>query len=553
MLKEHKGYEGNIIVDYFVETMREFPERDAITCITNNRTLTYGELDKITNKLDHKFRQAGLKKDDVVMVCLLNTWHFPTMMIASWKTPCIFSPINFRLAAGEMAVHIDDCKPKVFMWDSGLDGTVRQALEMATHSPDILLCTEDSQVVGAISFEDYYKGAPEEDADVEERIMGILDPIQDEILRHYTSGTTGLPKGTRETSLNLMHMDWSVLVTDQIHWKDVATNVTPWFHQGGIVLPTTILMSGGHLIGFPLGKFSGGRVLDLVEKHKITIIWGAPVTFDAMATAQREKPRDLSSLRLIHTMGSPFSKEQFVEWGEVLTPNIANTYGTTETRQDVILQSNIHPMAEKAGAAGRRVPFCRVRVIQIRPGERVQPCDMVPRDGKTEGEVITKSPHQFLGYYNRPDENSKRLYKGWFYTGDIATWDQDGFITIRGRTDDMILSGAEKVYPVPVEESIMRHPKVKDVFVIGIPHKKWGQAVAAYVVPKEGEVLTVDELDKHCREDPYLASYTRPRYYRIVDGPLPYTATGKKMHYVLAKRAKEKSELDKFVPIPSEV
>ena len=117
----------------------------------------------------------------------------------------------------------------------------------------------------------------------------------------------------------------------------------------------------------------------------------------------------------------------------------------------------------------------------------------------------------------------------------------------------MILSGAEKVYPVPVEESIMRHPKVKDVFVIGIPHKKWGQAVAAYVVPKEGEVLTVDELDKHCREDPYLASYTRPRYYRIVDGPLPYTATGKKMHYVLAKRAKEKSELDKFVPIPSEV
>lgn len=550
MLKEHKGYEGNIYVDYFEETIMEFPEKNAITCVTNNRTFTYGEMGKITNKLDHKFRQAGLKKNDVVMVCLLNTWQLPMMMIASWKTPCIFSPINFRLAAGEIAVHIDDSKPTVFLWDSSLDVTIKKALELAAYKPNVLLCTAQSEVKGAMSFEDYYKDAPVEDPDMEERVMEILDPMQDEILRHYTSGTTGAPKGTVETSLALMHMDWSVIATDHINWCDVATNITPWFHQGGLLLCTTVLVSGGHLIGLSLTKATGDSTLDLVEKYKITLIWGAPVTFDGVAAAQRAKKRDISSLRLIHTMGSPFSRKQFKEWQEVITPNIANTYGTTETRQDLVLHSNIHSMAEKAGSAGRRAPLCRVRVVQIRPGEKVEPREMVPKDGQTEGQVISKSPHQYLGYYKRPNDDAKRNYKGWVYTGDVATWDEDGFVTIRGRTDDMITSGAEKVYPVPVEECIMRNSKVADVSVIGIPHEKWGQAVSAYVVPKEGVQLTVAELDEHCRKDPYLANYTRPRYYQIVDGPLPYTATGKKIHYALVKKAKD--ELDKFVPIPSE-
>lgn len=550
MLEAHQGYEGNIYIDYYIATMREFPEREAVTCLTTGRTLTYGELDEITNKLDYRFREEGLKKDDVVMVCLFNTWQFPVLMIGSWKTPCIFSPINFRLAPGEIAVHLEDSKPKVFAWDSLLDETVKKALAISKHRPQTLLATGESTVEGAVRFEDYYREAPGEDEEIEDRIREILDPIQDEILRHYTSGTTGLPKGTVETSLALMHMDWSIIATDNINLRDKATNVTPWFHQGGIILPTTVLISGGHLFGFPLTRFDPDAALDYIEKYKLTVVWGAPATFNAMAAAQRKKPRDLGSLRLIHTMGSPTSREEFLEWQEVLCKNIFNTYGTTETRQDLILRSDIHPVLEKAGSAGRPVPFCQVRVVKIRPGERVEPNELVKKDGIEEGQVITKSPHQLLRYYNRPELTAKSLYKGWFYSGDVATWDKDGFITIKGRTDDMIQSGAEKVYPVPVEECLMRHPKVKDAFVVPLPHKKWGQAVAAYVVPKEGEKLTVEELDKHCLEDPYLANYTRPRYYQIIEGELPYTATGKKMHYVMADKAKEEPE--KFIPIPSE-
>lgn len=550
MLIEHKGYEGNIYVDYYTAIMREFPDREAVTCVTSSRTLTYGEIDRITNQLNHKFRADGLQKNDVVMACLLNTWQFPVSMIASWKTPCIFSPINFRLAPGEVAIHIEDSKPKVFIWDPVLDDTVKKALELSKHQPQVLLSVGQSSVEGAVMFEDYYKDSPQEDPDIEDRVMEVLDPFNDEILRHYTSGTTGHPKGVVETSLSLMQMDLSIIATDNITLNDKATNVTPWFHQGGTLLCTTVLLSGGHLFGLPLTSFNPGKTLDLVEKYKLTLIWGAPVTFNALTAEQQARPRDISSVRLLHTMGSPFSKEEFFQWSEVLCKNIFNAYGTTETRQDLVLRSDIHDMAEKAGSAGRPVPFCQVRVIKIRPGERVEPNEMIAKDGKEEGQIIVKSAKQFLGYYNLAKLNAEKIYKGWFYIGDAGTWDKDGFITIKGRTDDMIQSGAEKVYPVPVEECLLRHPKVQDVFVVAMPHAKWGQAVAAYVLPKAGEEITIDELDKHCMEDPYLANYTRPRYYQVVREPLPYTATGKKLHYVMADRAKQ--EVERFVPIPSE-
>jgi Acyl-CoA synthetases (AMP-forming)/AMP-acid ligases II len=550
MLPEHKGYEGNIYVDYYVATMREFPKRQAITCLTENRTFTYGEFDKITNQLDHRFRQAGLKKDDVVMVCLFNTWQFPMLLLGAWKTPCIFSPINFRLAPGEIAIIIDDSKPKVFVWDSVVDELIKRALELSKHNPPVLLCTGNSTVEGAINLEDYYKDAPDEDQDIEDRVREILDPFQDEILRHYTSGTTGLPKGTVQSCLVTMQMDWALFNITRVDWYDKGMGITPWFHQGGLLLVTMILLAGGHLFCFPLTRFDPDVALDYVERYKLTTLFGAPPPFDALAAAQQKKTRDLSSLRLVFTMGAPFSREEYQAWSQSLCKTIVSAGGTTETRGDYALSSYLHPMESKAGFSGRRPLFCQLRVIKARPGERVEPNETAPRDGKTEGELISKSSHQFLHYYNRPDDDAKHLYKGWFYSGDVATWDEEGFITIKGRTDDMIQSGAEKVYPVPVEECLMRHPKVQDVFVIPLPHERWGQAVAAYVLPKEGETLTVEELDKHCREDPFLADYTRPRYYQIVGEQFPYTPTGKKMHYILADKAKE--EIDKFIPIPSQ-
>ena len=485
------------------------------------------------------------------MACLFNTWHFPATMVAAWKTPSIFSPINFRLAPGEVALHIDDSKPAVLIWDSAIDATLAKALEMARHRPQVLLATGESQVAGAQALESYIQGSPEHDDQIEARLTATLDPFDDEILRHYTSGTTGQPKGTIETSAVLLQMDWSVIASDNLTARDRMTNVTPWFHQGGIVGPTTMLALGGEVYGLPLGGIDAHHVLDLIAEHHLTSVWGAPVIFDAMAAAQRERPRDVVSMRMLHTMGSPFSRAQFEHWSTVFpTTTIKSTYGTTETRGDIHLSSDADPMEQKAGSAGLPGAFCRVRLVAIRPGEQVEPDELVPQDGASEGQVISKSPYQFLGYFGREELNAERIYKGWFYSGDIGTWDSGNYITIMGRTDDMIQSGAEKVYPVPVEEALLRNPKVADCVVVGLPHPKWGQAVASYIVPKDGEELSVEELDTFCRQDPYLADYTRPRYYCIRREALPYTATGKKVHYRLQQRAEQ--GLDHFEPIPSE-
>ncbi|MBE3557520.1 MAG: AMP-binding protein [Firmicutes bacterium] len=546
----HRGYEGQLYLPYLMEHMLLHPDRPAITCLTSGRRLTYGELDRLSTQMENRFRDIGLRKNDVVMACLFNTWHFPVTMIAAWKTPAIFSPINFRLAPGEVALHIDDSKPAVLLWDSAVDATLAKALEMAHHRPQVLLTTGASQVADAQPLERYLQGAPEQDDQIEARLYATLDPFEDEILRHYTSGTTGQPKGTIETSAVLLQMDWSVIATDNLTAHDRMMNVTPWFHQGGIIGPTTMLALGAEIFGFPLGKFDPHDVLDLIARYQLTAVWGAPVNFDAMAAAQQERPREIASLRILHTMGSPFSRTQYERWSSVFPVTIINTYGTTESRMDLNLRSDVDPMEQKAGSAGLPAPFCRVRLVAIRPGERVEPDELVPQDGVTEGQVITQSPHQFLGYFGREALNAERLYKGWFYSGDVGTWDADGYITIKGRTDDMIQSGAEKVYPVPVEEALMHHPKVADCMVVGLPHPKWGEAVAAYVVPKEGEQLSVEELDAFCREDPYLADYTRPRYYCILHEPLPYNATGKKVHYLLRQRAAY--GVDHFEPIPSE-
>ncbi|MGH8111431.1 MAG: class I adenylate-forming enzyme family protein, partial [Rhodanobacteraceae bacterium] len=159
----------------------------------------------------------------------------------------------------------------------------------------------------------------------------------------------------------------------------------------------------------------------------------------------------------------------------------------------------------------------------------------VPRDGHTPGEVIMRSPKSGFAYVNLPNVQEEKFYHGWLYPGDIATWDDDGFITILGRKDDMIISGGENVHPVQVEACLAEHPGVADAAVVGVADAHWGQRIVAYVVRKDAST-SADDLDAHCRASNNLANFKRPRGYRFVDA-LPMTATGKKMHFKVAEWA----------------
>ncbi len=234
-------------------------------------------------------------------------------------------------------------------------------------------------------------------------------------------------------------------------------------------------------------------------------------------------------------MGSPLDRSLCIEMQNIFTPNIFNGYGTSETFWNTLLTPEDLP--QMAGTAGGAVFFDEVRVVKLYEDKLAAPDEMIAKDNKEVGEVIVRTFKGVYDYYNKPEEIRKKLNKDWFYTGDLATWDEKGYITIVSRKDDMLIVGGENIYPVQIEEVIQEHPKVMYCAVVGVPDEKRGQAIVAYVVKKD-ETLKIDELKKFISNHPMLPSYKRPRYWRFLDS-LPMTATGKKQHYKIREQALE--------------
>jgi acyl-coenzyme A synthetase/AMP-(fatty) acid ligase len=274
-------------------------------------------------------------------------------------------------------------------------------------------------------------------------------------------------------------------------------------------------------------------VLDWVAEYGLTFLIGAPTTLAMLADEQERSPRDLSALSGLVTMGSPMDRASILRYQELLTPRIFNGYGTTEAFWNTFLRPEDLP--QRAGTAGRACTDDDVAVVKVFEHRRGRPDELVARDGLESGEVIMRSPKSGFSYVNLPDKDEEKFFEGWLYPGDIAVWDEEGFVTILGRKDDMIISGGENVHPVQVEEALAAFPGVLDSLVVGLPDERWGQRVVAYVVRKS-DAVTARLLDEHCKAHPVLADFKRPRAYRFVD-ELPMTATGKKMHFKMAEQA----------------
>ena len=316
--------------------------------------------------------------------------------------------------------------------------------------------------------------------------------------------------------------------------------MTPWFHRGGVHV-------GGPCPTFYVGAstiisrvFQPKLSLQTIEEYGVTFAMGAPSSMEMLCRAQEKNPVDLSRLKGLVTMGAPFEKAACERYMKVLTPNIYNGYGTTETLWNSFLRP--YDLPEHAGTAGRSCIDDEVRVVKAYDDHKAEPDEMVAHDSKETGEIIIFCPEKTTySYYNNPAEQEKKFYKGWMYTGDLGTWDEDWFVTICGRKDDMIICSGENIYPTQIEEVLNGHPGVADSLVTAVPDTVRGQVVVAYIVPRD-DALTIRELVDFCNETPMLSAYKRPRYYRIVDS-LPHTATGKKLHYVMKQQALE--DLDK--------
>ncbi len=519
-------------IEGFMRNVRRYSKRLAMIASETDKSWTYEELNADTNKLCNALLDDGFKKGDVVMLQMVNRPEFAFAYVAAHKTGGVCCPVSYRISSGEMAYNIDDSKPfAIIVCESKLASTL-EAIKHAQHKPKRVIVASDKKMEGAIRYQDYV-----ESANTAEPVLSEEHNIYDETCRLYTSGTTGRPKGVAMTSINEVLSAHDVMIHFPMSYKDVTMNTTPWFHRGGLHCagPCPTFYAGATLV--ILGKFESRVALKLIQKYQITFVVGVPTVLEELADEQMRQGYDLTTLKGIVTMGSPLERSACIRYQSVLTPNIFNGYGTTETFWNTFLRP--FDLPENAGTAGASCVDDDVRVVKVYEDRKAEPDDLVSADNLEVGEVIICSPAKSpYNYHNKPEETEKKYYKGFIYTNDLATWDENQFITIVGRKDDMIISSGENIYPTEVEAVLNTHPGVKDCIVTSVPDKVRGQMVTAYVVRNDME-LTPEALDEFCKESEDIANFKRPRYYRFTE-QIPFNATGKKLHV----KIKETAEAD---------
>ena len=516
-------------IEGFMRNVRRYGDQTALSCPPGGLKYSYRELNSEVNRLACALQDKGVRKGDVVMYMLHNSVQFVLCYIAPQKLGAVNCPVNYYLSAGELALNIEDSRPKVFVYESNFADTVEAALRLSSFRPEVILATGGSAPEGHTDFNDFLSRGSDREPVPDEQLN-----IYDECTRLYTSGTTSRPKGVPLYSINEVLSAHDVIMHFPMTHGDKTMNMTPWFHRGGLHSggPCPTLYVGGEVV--VMREFNAGLTLQYTQDYGINFLIGVPAVLNLLCRVQEQNGADLSSLKGIVTMGAPLDKESCIRFMQVLTPKIFNGYGTTETFWNTFLRPADLP--EHAGSCGRACTDDDVRVVKVHPDRFAEPDETVKKDNAEIGEVIIASPAKSGMHYMGNDElTGQRFHNGFFYTGDLAVWDKDSYVTIVTRKDDMIVSSGENIYPAQVENVLMEHPDVSEACVVGLPDKLRDQVTVAYVVSKNSS-LTVKDLVHFVNNHQMLAAYKRPKFYRICDS-LPHTPTGKLQRAVVREQA----------------
>ena len=331
-------------IEGFNRNVRRYYDRLAMIDPKTNRQWTYKELDNEVNRLANSLVKDGFGKGDVIMVMTQNCPEFAFAYVAPQKIRGVMSPVSFRLSPGELAENLEDSKPKVILFDEKRKATVLQAVKIAGLKPRRLIVSDGVTDGDVISYHDYV-----EEASNREPVCEGTKNIYDETTRLYTSGTTGRPKGVPLTSINEVLSAHDIMIHFPMSFKDVTMNTTPWFHRGGVHCggPCPTFYAGATLV--VMGKFDADTTLRYVSRYHITFVIGVPTVLEELSDVQEKKDYDLSSLTGIITMGSPLERSACLRYQRLLTPNIYNGYGTTETLWNTFLRP--FDLPEYAGTA----------------------------------------------------------------------------------------------------------------------------------------------------------------------------------------------------------
>lgn len=493
------------------QNARKFPNLLAIEC--EGRNYTYLQFNEEVNRLANGLLQLGVKKGEKIALMMKNSDHFVLSIFAIAKIGAVAVPVNFRLTSTEVQYILQQSEARIVVCDLEFEETVTSARE-ETEVRTVITIGEP-QTSGYLSYESVLS---ENFAEPEVEVS-----VSDDLEILYTSGTTGRPKGALFDHDRIFKVGIAVTINMGMRPHERILHVAPLFHsaQLNLFLISGVALGATHIIH---RDFHPVKTLQAIQEHKITHFFGVPAMFNFMLQVPNASDYDLSSIRRCGYGAAPMAPELVKRSIQLFkTDQFYNLCGLTEGGPGGIL---LDPEGHKQhlGKGGKPIFFTETRVVDD-TGSDVKP--------GVVGEFIIKSPMVMKEYYKKPEETKSTIKDGWLYTGDLATIDEEGYITLVDRKKDMIITGGENVYSVEVEGVLFEHPAVLDAAIIGLPDETWGEAVCAVIVPKEGVNLDEDELRSFCRRK--LAGYKVPTRI-FIEQQLPRNASGKILKYQLRQK-----------------
>ena len=518
-------YPGKPLKDYFNKWVAKFPNKPYL--IWGDQQLTYGEANVMAQKAANAILTLGYQKGDRVALMSTNLPEYVILLQACYKIGAAIVPTNPMYTIPELTHQFSDSETTIVFVEDRFAGKVLDIMKNGKTSINSVVVldshTNDTSLdnyANLIRFEDFLTRGEAVEPDIEVN-------SDDLAMLQYTGGTTGLSKGCMLTNFNLEAMSW------QDTWwftppfentEDMRIMAAmPLYHIYGFNTSVNINMTAGGNIIVVNGP-TPENLLYNINKHEPNYFAAVP----AMIYGLNNHP-DIGSSKVKMLKGmicgsSPLAVEGLNRFEQLSGAVITEGYGLSETSN--VLTCTPFYTKRKIGSVGLPWPDVDIRIVDLETGTKDMPTG-------EPGELIAKGPQIMKAYWKNPEETANAIRDGWLYTGDIATMDEDGFITIVDRKKDMILCSGFNVFCREIDEVLYAHPKVLDACAIGIPDPKRGETPKVFVILKPGETMTVDEVRQHCRES--LAAYKVPTHVEFID-ELPRTNVGKPMRNALRQR-----------------
>ena len=504
--------------DSLTRAAARFPERTAV--VDAGRRFTYVELNAWVNRVAHGLRDLGYTRGDALALASGNSAEFLVTYYACAKLGVVCVPINLGWRPDEVAYVLGHSESRGIVVESQLREAMQPAIEQVPAVRDVVLApgTGGSTDAGTTSFEDLAS----DDATEPEAYVGDRDPIT----YLYTSGTTSAPKGVvgNHTAIYLESM--TMALEARFNEEDRFVAMMPMFHTAQLNCHCTSAVMVGACL-YVERAFDAARLLATIESEQITQIFGLPMMYRAMLEHDDIGTRDLSSLRRALYAMAPMPEEQLRQCLEAFDCDFYLLFGQTEMSPTTTLFRPEHQLTHN-GAAGTPVAGVQVGIMGAE-GE------LLPTG--SEGEIVYRGPHTMTDYLKNPEATDNAFAHGWFHSGDVGVFDDDGLLWFRDRTKDVIKTGGENVASIEVEKAIYAvAPEVAEVVVVGLPHERWSEAITAVVVPRPGARIDPEQViaDVKARIDPYKA----PKSVIVLDD-LPRTSTGKIQKNVVRDQHRE--------------